>query len=48
MKQLFWGPEDYLRQFKQAVDQQIAEGWLLPADAKRMLQWSQAMAEELF
>lgn len=48
LNELYKDKNDYLTQFKAAVDKQVAEGWLLPADADRMLQWSQDIANKLF
>lgn len=46
--ELYDSKEDYLTQFKAAVDQQVAEGWLLERDADQMIEWSKETADDLF
>ncbi|VEI12776.1 alpha/beta hydrolase domain-containing protein [Trueperella bialowiezensis] len=47
LAKLYASKDDYLTRFAAAVDQQVADGWLLPADAQRMVDWSRQVADEL-
>lgn len=45
---LYQSKEVYLKRFNEAVDLQVLEGFLLEADAERMLAWSRQVAEDIF
>lgn len=48
LESLYDSAEDYLTQFKASVEEQVEDGWLLEADADRMIEWSQEQTKKLF
>ena len=42
------GKEDYLSKLIKSIDIQVAEDWLLKADAILMVEWSKKQANKLF
>ena len=48
LSELNSGKEDYLSKFIKSIDIQVAEGWLLEADANLMVEWSKKQANKLF
>lgn len=45
---LYGNKENYVEKFKQSVQENVENGWLLKADAERMIQWAVDKADQLF
>lgn len=48
LSELNSGKEDYLSKLIKSIDIQVAEDWLLKADANLMVEWSKKQANKLF
>ena len=48
LSELNSGKEDYLSKLIKSIDIQVAEDWLLKADAILMVEWSKKQANKLF
>lgn len=48
LQSLYVDAQDYLNQFADKVNEQVKAGWLLEADAKRMMAWAEEQAKQLF
>ena len=48
LSELNSGKEDYSSKLIKSIDIQVAEDWLLKADANLMVEWSKKQANKLF
>lgn len=48
LQALYGDAETYFSKFEESVNKQVNEGWLLEADAERMIEWSKKQANRLF